>query len=606
MKIKQEKFNQLINYLDQLINNLKTVETSYQEKIGKVSPSYQRSATNLVHYLGLRSQDNRKLQRQLGNLGLSRLARAEAHIMASLMNAQFILKKMTGNSGMASRKSGLSIKKSRKLLTAHSKGLLGYRSKGRRVRIMVTLPSEAAHNFELVQGLVKSGMNCARINCAHDGPDEWEKMIYHVKRASAIQKRNIKITMDLGGPKIRTSKIKPGPNVRKFTPERNELGQVQNPAEIILVSKLREESGPHELPVPKEWLHQLGVGDKIEFKDTRDKHRILKVVALIHEEVIAHCYDATYIGEGTILNPKRANLHSTEVGHLPPLERSIILNIGDMLTLHSESKEGESALYDNEGALLQEAHIGCSFSGLFTMVKPGEKIYFDDGKIAGNIIEVLDDQIKVNITQAKPQGSKLRADKGINLPKSNLTISGLTNKDKQDLVFVAQHADVVNFSFVNTSEDVDELLFELEKLQALDRISIILKIETQKAFNNLSDILLTAMKTNFIGVMIARGDLAVEVGWDRIGVIQNEIIKICNAAHVPVVWATQVLENLAKKGLPSRSEITDATQSLRAECVMLNKGAYINKAIELLNTILSKTETHQAGNEGMMPEIEML
>ena len=606
MKIKEEKFSVLIEHLDLQINHLRKVEQEYQPKIDKVCPPYQKSATNLVHYLALRGMDNRKLQKQLGNLGLSRLARAEAHIMASLMNAQFILKKLMGNEGLASRKSGLSIKKSRKLLTSHTKGLLGYRSKGRRVRIMVTLPTEAAHNFALVNELVKCGMNCARINCAHDGPEEWELMIQNVKRASAMQKRNIKITMDLGGPKIRTGKIKPGPRVRKFTPERNELGQILNPSEIVLVEELREDSTVRELPVPGDWLKKLNIGDKIEFTDTRNKKRIMKVVALTGDDVVAHCYDTSYIGEGTVLWPTRPDLPKAEVGHVPPHEHSLFLNIGDTLTLHKEDREGESALYDEEGTLIREAHISCTMKEVFNMVKVGEKIYFDDGKIAGVIEEILDGEIKVLVTQAKPMGSKLKADKGINLPESDLDISGLTEKDKRDLVFVAEHADVVNFSFVNSPQDVEELKQELEKLNALDALSIILKIETQKAFNNLPEILLSAMQTHFIGVMIARGDLAVEVGWDRIGVIQDEIIKICNSAHIPVVWATQVLENLAKKGLPSRSEITDATQSLKAECVMLNKGTHINKAILLLNKILSKSEVHHTKNERMMPVIERL
>ena len=166
----------------------------------------------------------------------------------------------------------------------------------------------------------------------------------------------------------------------------------------------------------------------------------------------------------------------------------------------------------------------------------------------------------------------MKAEKGINFPTTDVNISGLTEKDKEDMKFVAEHADIVNYSFVNTAQDVEELLALLEELGALGKLSIILKIETQKAYDNLADILLAAMKTKYVGVMIARGDLAVETGWDNIGMVQKEIIALCNAAHIPVVWATQVLENLAKKGLPSRSEITDATSSLKAECVMLNKG----------------------------------
>ena len=171
---------------------------------------------------------------------------------------------------------------------------------------------------------------------------------------------------------------------------------------------------------------------------------------------------------------------------------------------------------------------------------------------------------------------------------------------------MARHADVVNFSFVNTRADVEELIHELDKHGVRDQLSIILKIETQRAFDNLNEILLTAMQVKYIGVMIARGDLAVETGWDHIGKVQREILSICSAAHIPVVWATQVLESMAKKGLPSRSEITDATSSLNAECVMLNKGLYINDAIQLLDQILSDMERYQEKSEAMLPQLGKL
>jgi pyruvate kinase len=100
------------------------------------------------------------------------------------------------------------------------------------------------------------------------------------------------------------------------------------------------------------------------------------------------------------------------------------------------------------------------------------------------------------------------------------------------------------------------------------------------------------MKRNKIGVMIARGDLAVEIGFERISEVQNQILWLCEAAHIPVIWATQVLENLAKTGMPTRAEISDAAQGAQAECVMLNKGPYINDAIKTLKNILIRMEGH--------------
>jgi len=94
--------------------------------------------------------------------------------------------------------------------------------------------------------------------------------------------------------------------------------------------------------------------------------------------------------------------------------------------------------------------------------------------------------------------------------------------------------------------------------------------------------------------MIARGDLLVEIGYERLAEVQEEILWLCEAAHVPVVWATQVLEGLAQKGLPSRAEITDAAMGGRAECVMLNKGPHIVEAVRVLDSILQRMQAHQS------------
>ena len=96
-----------------------------------------------------------------------------------------------------------------------------------------------------------------------------------------------------------------------------------------------------------------------------------------------------------------------------------------------------------------------------------------------------------------------------------------------------------------------------------------------------------------VGVMIARGDLAVESSFERLAEVQEEILWLCEAAHVPVVWATEVLDQLARTGRPSRAEITDAAMAQRAECVMLNKGPYVDVAIETLDDILRRMAGHQ-------------
>ena len=120
-----------------------------------------------------------------------------------------------------------------------------------------------------------------------------------------------------------------------------------------------------------------------------------------------------------------------------------------------------------------------------------------------------------------------------------------------------------------------------------------IKIETRKGFKNLPRLLLTAMRSFPIAIMIARGDLAVEAGWERLAELQEEILWLCEAAQIPVIWATQVLEHTAKKGQPSRAEISDAALSQRADCVMLNKGPHILAAIRMLDNILRRMQGHQ-------------
>jgi pyruvate kinase len=225
-------------------------------------------------------------------------------------------------------------------------------------------------------------------------------------------------------------------------------------------------------------------------------------------------------------------------------------------------------------------------------VRVGERILFDDGKIAGVVRAVADDRLQVEISTAVGGVAKLRGEKGINLPDSTLQLPALTEKDIEDLAFVAKHGDMVALSFVQSPEDIDTLHAELTRLKA-SRLGVVLKIETQAAFNRLPELLLRAMRRPPIAVMVARGDLGVEVGFERLSEVQEEILWLCEAAHVPVIWATQVLESLAKGGLPSRAEVTDAAMSGRAECVMLNKGPYIRETLRFLRDVLMRMQAHQ-------------
>jgi pyruvate kinase len=111
---------------------------------------------------------------------------------------------------------------------------------------------------------------------------------------------------------------------------------------------------------------------------------------------------------------------------------------------------------------------------------------------------------------------------------------------------------------------------------------------------NLPELIAAAAARGPAAVMIARGDLAVSIGFERLAEMQDEILWLCEAAHVPVVWATQVLDDLLHEGLASRAETTDAAMGQRADCVMLNKGPHLPEAVAFLGDILRRMDRHQA------------
>ncbi|TAI48027.1 pyruvate kinase [Flagellimonas allohymeniacidonis] len=606
MNLSPHQLQETALLIDKIVLEIEQGQGTYKPLLAGVCEYYQKSAYNLLDYKTFRTFDVRALQEKLKTLGLTRLANAEGNILGSLLNVREVIGRLNGEITPTEKNVGLSIGDGNRLLRENTQKLFSVNGDRRRVRIMVTQPTEAAHDYQMVHEMVQNGMDCARINCAHDGPEVWESIVRNVRKAAAACSREVKIAMDLGGPKIRTGSVPLGPEVRKFRPKRDFLGNVVGPALIRMVPEKKETLESDEIPVAQDWLQYLVEGETLIVKDTRGKQRKLKVFKIEENSTLLSCKKTVYIATGTQINPKRKELPKVAVGKLSAREQSIELYIGDTLTISMHLDSASLPEFDSENNLNKPGRIACIPAEIIQKVKPGELIFFDDGKIEGIIEKVSEDFFEVRITKANAKGSKLKSEKGINLPQSNLGISGLTEKDRQDLAFVATHADIVNFSFVNSAADVHDLLSELERLNALDKLSIILKIETQKAFVNLVDIVLAAMKTKYIGIMIARGDLALEVGWRNMSKVQDEILSLCGAAHIPVVWATQVLEGLAKKGFPSRSEITDTTSSLRAECVMLNKGPYIGEAIAFLNELLQNMENLHEKKEGMWPKIDWM
>jgi len=493
------------------------------------------------------------------------------------------------------RRPALTYHEGRDIIETHTESQLGKAPARRKVRIMVTLPSEAADDYPLVRGILKAGMDCARINCAHDDEAAWARMVANIRRAERALGKPCRILMDLPGPKLRTGDLAPGPRVMRWRVRKDACGVVVAPARLWLTSAAQPETPPEAavvVPLAGEWRAEPG--DDLSFVDVRGRQRSLRVVGAAGASRWAEADRVAYLAAGTEL--RRQGEGDDEiaavVGDLPPLAQAIDLFYDDVLILTADPAPGRPAVRDAAGRAIEPARISCTLPQIFADVKPDERIWLDDGKIGAVVEKAGPEEIRLRIVRAKPGGSKLLADKGVNLPDSDLRIKGLTEQDIASLPFIARHADLVAMSFLRGPDDVLELQAHLAKMRAAS-LGIVLKIETRKALERLPAILLAAMRSHPIGVMIARGDLAVEVGFERLAEAQEEILWICEASHIPVIWATQVLENLTKQGLPSRAEITDAAMSVRAECVMLNKGPYILESIRVLDDILHRMEAHR-------------
>ncbi len=437
-------------------------------------PDFAFSLRNLAYYLAMRQYDLRDLQRELMPWGVSSLGRCEARVLETL-DAVIANFKLICQQVPRAEPDAQAFSRGSELLNLRANAAMGASPAHRRVRVMVTFPTEAATDYELVHELMVRGMNIARINCAHDDESVWAAMIANVRRAEAELKRTCKIHMDLGGPKIR----------------------------VIDTS----------------------------FKKKR------------------------------------------------------LFYTGDKVLLVRDVKRKASA-----------PQITIAYPEILDQLQLGHHVWFDDGKIGTQVEAITSEGVLLRIAQASVDGDKIRPEKGVNFPDTPLQLSALTEKDLQDLPFVAQNADMIGYSFVQTAQDVQMLQDALRQHVTPERfaqLALIAKIETVLAVRNLPDIIAQIGQAQPVGVMIARGDLAVELGFQRLAEIQEEILWVCEAAHVPVIWATQVFENYVKHGMPTRAEITDAAMSQRAECVMLNKGAQVLYALSALDDVLVRMSSHQ-------------
>jgi pyruvate kinase len=474
-----------------------TVESEGKATFDEWNPHIQRtafidSALNLAEYLALRRHDLRSLQAALMPWGLSSLGRIEGRVMPNLDAVIATLEVICGSKSNrhSPRPPVEFFFEGDRLLQQHTEELFGESSPHRRVRIMVTLDTEAATNYELVRGFIQRGANCMRINCAHDTPEIWQGAIDNIRRAEEETGTPCKIMMDLGGPKIRTGSV----------------------------------LAPH------------------------DKKRVFT---------------------------------------------------GDRIVLSRREPELESKVETDKS--IEYFQTSCTIPSILDLLAVDTPVSIDDGKIQTQVIDteypIAHEQpgLLLEVINTSPKGVKLKPEKGLNFPDTVLALSPLTEQDLTDLDFVAVHADIVGYSFVQRPADIELLQQELNKRceNRLSQPAIVAKIETAIAVTHLPELIVYAAGKGSFGVMIARGDLAVQIGYQRLTEIQEEMLWICEAAHIPVIWATQVLENLVKDGIPSRGEMSDVAMSERAECVMLNKGSFIAEAIGILDDVLTRMETHQ-------------
>ncbi len=588
----------------------KKIESNATQRLQKYQGNYHsgyfsKSACNLAHYLAMRQFDLRHLQDRLAQAGLSSLGRAEASVLSTLDSLIDVLKRATDKDYVPGdiTPNEYGFNRGQQLLEQHTIELFGPFHDHGKAHVMVTLATEASWDYVLVSSLFEKGMTCARINCAHDDPVIWQAMIRNVRRAETEMGRSCRILMDLAGHKIRTGSIAGGPAIHHIRVQKNRTGKVMAPGYLILTTDPASPStddSRFRVSIPKSLQKKLVPGVRLDFIDNRNKKCFLKIEQPLSDtDWLASCNKAAYLVSGCKLTlttdqqtDKQKPLAEFTLGEFAgePLDIRVFKN--QLLLLTTGDIEGKPAEYDDSGSLIHPAQIGCTLSSLIEKLEIGQPVWIDDGKL-GAIVEAITEQgALLRVTVAKASGVRIQSDKGINFPEAEFNLPPLTEKDLTDLDFVCVHADMVGFSFVETLAGMEYLMSELAKRNASD-LPIIAKIETNRAVKNLPDIILGTIGRHNLGIMIARGDLSVELGSARLAEIQEELLWLCEAAHVPVIWATQVLESIAQKGTRSRSEFTDAAMAVRAECVMLNKGPYILDAIEALVNVMIRMHEHQ-------------
>jgi len=253
------------------------------------------------------------------------------------------------------------------------------------------------------------------------------------------------------------------------------------------------------------------------------------------------------------------------------------LNFGEKITIKTDKsfKGNKNKLFLN-------------YQNLAKDINKGEKILIDDGKI---ILKVIDTDGKHEVTAEVLQGGELSSNKGFNLPNTNISQPALTDKDIDDAIFSAKHnVDWIALSFVRNGSDIKSLV-ELLENNTSHRIPIIAKIEKPEGVKNIDEI----MKYSS-GIMVARGDLGVEINAAEVPLIQKKLVNKAKKARIPVIIATQMMESMMKSLNPNRAEVNDVANSIMdgADAVMLSGetsvGNHPKEVIKTISRIIGRVE----------------
>jgi pyruvate kinase len=297
---------------------------------------------------------------------------------------------------------------------------------------------------------------------------------------------------------------------------------------------------------------------------------------------------------GTHEDKKKIVEHIRKINKTEPFNIAILgdlqgpkLRVGDIENGEMEIKEGDVLTFTNDKVVGNKNRIYVSYPDLHDDVKAGNTILINDGRLEVKVKKILkNNDVQVVVTM----GGDLSSKKGINLPDTRISLPALTKKDLVDLEFIIeQKLDWVALSFVRNAKDLDILRSKLDKKNS--KTKIIAKIEKPEALENLRDIIVGSD-----GVMIARGDLGVELPVEKIPLLQKQIIRMCLHRAKPVIVATQMMESMIEFNKPNRSEITDVANAVieGADAVMLSAetatGAHPKLVVETMRKIIIEVE----------------